>query len=81
MRNEQIAYIIQYKIMAVLFSGRFSIHQKTALTCSYAINLRADSGAIFITLMPFPRHSDFTPPSFNICLNPDAMVILFLLEP
>ena len=55
--------------------------QMNALTCSYAINLRADSGAIFITLMPFPRHRDLTPPSFNICLNPDAMVILFLLEP
>ena len=40
------------------------------LTCSYAINLSADSGAIFKTLIKFPLHSDFTPPSFNIYCKP-----------
>lgn len=40
----------------------------------------ADSGAIFITLMPFPRQSDLTPPSFNICLKPSLIVNLFFFS-
>lgn len=41
------------------------------ITCSYAINLIALSGAILITLIPFPRHKDWVPPSCNICFKPD----------
>ena len=49
-------------------------------TCSYAINLIADSGAIFNTLMPLPRQSDLTPPSFNICRKPSLIVSLFFFS-
>lgn len=36
--------------------GRLSGPRMKRLTCSYAANLIADSGAIFSTLIPFPRH-------------------------
>lgn len=36
------------------------------LSCSYAMNLMADSGAIFITLIPLPRHKLLTPPSWSM---------------
>lgn len=50
------------------------------LTCSYAMNLMADSGAILRTLMPLPRQSDLAPPSRIICVNPPMMHILLLRE-
>lgn len=50
------------------------------LTCSYAMNLMADSGAILRTLMPLPRQRDLAPPSRIICVNPPMMHILLLRE-
>ena len=50
------------------------------LTCSYAVNLIAVSGAIFKTLTPLPLQRDFTPPSLIICLKPPTKLILFDLE-
>lgn len=44
------------------------------------MNLIADSGAILMTLMPLPRHSDLAPPSLIIWPNPPAMRMLLLLE-
>lgn len=50
------------------------------LTCSYAMNLIAVSGAIFMTLTPLPRHREATPPSLIICLNPPTRLILLDFE-
>ena len=44
------------------------------LTCSYAKNLRADSGAILTTLTPFPLQSDLTPPSWSMWRKHEARV-------
>lgn len=44
------------------------------------MNFIADSGAIFKTLMPLPRHSDLTPPSRIICPKPPVIRMLLLLE-
>lgn len=50
------------------------------LTCSYAMNLMAVSGAIFKTLIPFPRHKDVRPPSLIICLKPPIRLMWLVLE-
>ncbi len=49
------------------------------LTCSYAMNFIAVSGAIFKTLIPLPLHSDVRPPSVIICLKPPSRLIRFVL--
>lgn len=41
----------------------------------------ADSGAILRTLIPFPLHSEVTPPSLTIPLNPDHRLIPRAVEP
>ncbi len=51
------------------------------LTCSYAINLMADSGAILATLMPLPLHSDRNPPSLTITRKPVTIPKLLLVDP
>lgn len=38
----------------------------------------ADSGAILMTLAPFPLHNDLTPPSRSIILNPCTIPNLFV---
>ena len=50
------------------------------LTCSYAMNLIAVSGAIFKTLIPFPLQSEARPPSMIICLKPPIRLIRLVLE-
>lgn len=46
------------------------------------MNLIAVSGAILITLMPLPRHSDLTPPSRIIWVKPPMIpLVLVFLEP
>jgi len=50
-------------------------------TCSYDMNLSADSGAILSTLMPLPRHKDRTPPSINMCCRPLMRPKRFLRDP
>lgn len=51
-----------------------------SLTCSYAMNLIAVSGAIFKTLIPFPLHIEVRPPSLIICLKPPNRLIGLVLE-
>lgn len=51
-----------------------------SLTCSYAMNLIAVSGAIFRTLIPFPLHSEVRPPSEIICLKPPTRLMQLVFE-
>lgn len=44
------------------------------------MNLIAVSGAIFKTFIPFPLHSEATPPSIIICLKPPSRLIRLVFE-
>lgn len=45
------------------------------------MNLRADSGAILMMLIPLPLHKDRIPPSLIICVSPFTIHMLLLWEP
>lgn len=51
------------------------------ITCSYAQNFTAVSGAILMTFVPFPLQRERIPPSFTICRKPSYMFILPDFEP
>lgn len=63
-----------------LWKKRVRFKSFWSLTCSYAMNLIAVSGAIFKTLIPFPLHSDVRPPSEIICLKPPTRLMQLVLE-
>lgn len=76
-------YFFYHELSKHLREQKTQFHFLTVcpLTCSQAINLMADSGAIFRTLIPFPLQSESTPPSWIIPLRPNHRLISRAVEP